>query len=64
MSPIFVFVIALVTNSGEMEMKGYYVNECPDNATFTASMEERRTQGEFKDWHALCVEQKPSGQDT
>lgn len=64
MSPIFVFVIALVANNGQMEMKGYYVNECPNETAFTAQMEERRTQGEFKDWHALCVAQKPSGQDT
>ena len=64
MTPIFVFVIALVTNSGQMEMQGYYMDKCPDKEQFSATMNERLTKGEFKDWHALCVEQKPQGQDT
>ena len=64
MTPVFIFVIALVTNAGQMEMQGYYVKECPDTTQFSTQMEDRRTHGEFKDWHAICVEQKPSGQDT
>ncbi len=64
MTPVFIFVISLVANSGQMEMKAYYVEKCPDKVAFETEMNQRLDNGEFKDWHALCVPQKKEGQDT
>lgn len=64
MKALIVFVIAIVNNSGQMEMQGYYVEKCPDKAEFSQHMNDLMQKGELKDWHAVCIDPPKPGQDT
>lgn len=56
----FVFVLALITNSGELDLSSVTVKACPDKTAFSSFMEAEKTKGEFKDWNATCISLKPS----
>lgn len=59
----FAFIIAIVTNDGTMEMKGNYVEACPDKGAFFLEMEKLQADGKFKDWDAVCVDLSKIGTD-
>lgn len=60
----FVFILAIVTNEGKLEMRGLEVEACPVKETFAASMDAMVNSGKVKDWNAICYELPKQGQDT
>ena len=58
----FAFIIALVTSDGQLEMKGNYVETCPDKESFVQVMEDLKAKGELKDWDAICVDLSKIGE--
>ena len=48
-------VVVLWTNDGSFNSTATPVNECPDIAVFSASLEARRHAKEFKSWVAYCT---------
>ena len=51
----FIFVLAIITNSGELSLHSEQVAACPDKQTFVTQMEAMKEKGEFKDWNATCI---------
>lgn len=60
----FIFVLSIVTNDGELQMKAFNVEACPDKAGFSTAMDNLKSKGEMKEWNAICIPIKPQGQDT
>lgn len=52
----FIFVLSLMTNEGDLQMKAFDVSECPDKTTFYNEMEKMRKEGHFISWEALCID--------
>ena len=57
----FLFVIAIISNEGELQMKAIEVEACPAKEEFVASMEQMKNSGQLKEWNAICYE-LPKGQ--
>lgn len=51
----FIFVIAIFTNEGVLEMRAVPVPKCPEAAAFTEAMDKMKERGELKDWNAICI---------
>lgn len=51
----FIFILAIITNNGDLDMKAFDVDQCPDKTTFRAEMEKLKQGGEFINWEAICV---------
>ena len=52
---MFFLIIAIVTNAGELQMKAYPVDKCPDAAAFTETMDKMKTNKELLGWNAICI---------
>lgn len=52
---MFLIVIAIVTNAGELQMDSYPVDKCPEAAAFTATMDKMVTNKEMLGWNAICI---------
>lgn len=59
----FIFIVAIVTNEGELQMRGIEVEACPEKESFQANMDEMQKQGKLKEWNAICYELPKQGQD-
>ena len=55
MIKIFILVIAIVTNDGELQMKATPVDKCPDAAGFSATMDKLVADKKFLGWNAICI---------
>ena len=56
-----IFVIALLSNGGELQMKAVELDKCPDASSFTETMDKYKTEKLLKEWNAICI---PQGQNT
>jgi hypothetical protein len=50
------FVLAIITPTGELQMDTQEVKACPDKGAFFAAMEAMKEKGEIIDWNANCIE--------
>lgn len=55
MFAVFIFVIAIVTNAGEIQMKALPMNECPDTEAFQKTMDKYIADKQFLGWNAICI---------
>lgn len=60
----FLFVVAIVTNDGELQMRSLNVEACPEQGAFSAAMDNLKAKGEMKEWNAMCIKLPAQGQDT
>ena len=60
----FLFVVAIVSNDGELQMRAINVEACPEKGAFSASMDNLKAKGEMKEWNAMCIKLPVTGQDT
>lgn len=51
----FIFVVAIFTNEGTLEMRAVALDKCPETAAFTAGMDNMKKRGDLKDWNAICI---------
>lgn len=52
----FIFVMSIITNEGDLNMKAFDVDQCPDKTTFSAEMNKMKSEGQFINWQAICVD--------
>lgn len=52
----FIFVLSIITNQGDLEMKAFDVEQCPDKTLFTEEMNKMKQNGTFINWQALCLD--------
>ena len=50
----FVFILAILLPSGELEVGSRIIDKCPDKILFTAQMEDKRIHREILDWRGMC----------
>lgn len=60
----FIFIVAIITSDGELQMRGLEVEACPEKESFAASMDAMKEKGELIEWNAICYELPKQGQDT
>lgn len=58
----FLFILAIVTNEGEIKMRAVQLEACPEQNAFSENMSELRKRGEFIAWNAICYQLPTSGQ--
>lgn len=58
----FIFIMSIITNEGDLQMKAYDVEKCPDVQSFGSEMEKLRKEGQFINWNALCLERGVKGE--
>ena len=58
----FIFIIAIITGQGDVDISTYDVEVCPDVKAFYQVMEELRKKGEFINWNASCIERGVKGE--
>lgn len=54
MSPMYLFIIAIVFPSGEVQVKHTIVPECPTQAEVVAVMKPMKDKGEIIAWGGNC----------
>jgi hypothetical protein len=52
---IFIFILAVITSSGELSLITTQVDQCPEKEAFVAEMEALKEKGEIIEWDANCV---------
>lgn len=60
----FLFILAIVTNEGKLQMRVVEVEACPVKETFSQGMSEMQKRGDFIAWNAACYRIPVVGQDT
>jgi len=59
----FIFIMAVITNEGNLNMKAFDVQECPDVELFGQEMQKLKNNGDFIGWNAICIERNKKQQD-
>jgi hypothetical protein len=59
----FTFIMAVITNEGNLNMKAFDVPECPDVELFSQEMNKLKSNGDFIGWNAICIERNQKQQD-
>lgn len=52
----FIFVMSIITNEGDLQMKAFDVQVCPDKPTFAQDMNKMKQDGDFINWEAICID--------
>ena len=52
----FLFILTILTNQGELQMKAVEVEACPEKEGFFSTMEKLKTDGQFIEWNAICYD--------
>lgn len=55
MLKVFIMVVSILTNDGQIEMKALRVDKCPDAVAFSQTMDKMKTNHLIKEWNALCI---------
>jgi hypothetical protein len=59
----FIFVMSVITNEGNLNMKVFDVDNCPDVQMFSEEMNKLKSNGDFIGWNAICIERNKKQQD-
>ena len=51
----FIMIVSIMTNEGDLQMRAFDVEVCPEVDSFHKSMEDLRKKGEFIEWAAICL---------
>lgn len=51
----FIMIVAIMTNQGDLQMRSFDVEVCPEVDPFHKAMEDLRKKGEFIEWGAMCI---------
>jgi len=54
MTPMYLFIIAIVLSTGEMQIKHTIVPECPSKEEVSKVMKPMMESGEIKIWGGTC----------
>ena len=48
--------MVIITNEGDLNMKAFDLEVCPDKAPFAQDMEKMKTDGQLINWQAICID--------
>lgn len=51
----FIFVMVIITNEGDLNMKAFDLEVCPDKTTFSEDMNKMKADGQLINWQAICI---------
>lgn len=51
----FIMIISIITTGGDLQMKAFDVDVCPELKEFRETMDGLKKQGEIIDWNAMCI---------
>jgi len=64
---VAIFILAILTNEGELQLHSKELPECPDKLVVTETLDKKKEAGEFIEWNAIClhpqVDAKVEGND-
>ena len=52
---VAIFILAIVTNEGELQLHSKELSVCPDKVVVTETLDKKKKEGEFIEWNALCL---------
>ena len=52
---VAIFILAIVTNEGELQLHSKELQVCPDKAALVETLDKKKKEGEFIEWNALCL---------
>lgn len=52
---VAIFILAIVTNEGELQLHSKELSVCPDKVVVTETLEKKKEAGEFIEWNAICL---------
>lgn len=59
MTPFFIFIIAIVLPTGEVQVKHTFVPKCPTQEEVVAVMKPMKDRGEIIAWGGNCTSMTP-----
>jgi|LakMenEpi03Aug12_release.lakeMendotaPanAssembly.Ray.scaffolds.fasta_scaffold1030790_3 hypothetical protein len=64
---VAIFILAILTNEGELQLHSKELPECPDKLVVTETLDKKKESGEIIEWNAIClhpqVDAKVEGND-
>lgn len=51
----FIFVVGIISNDGDLQMRAYDMDVCPEVQTFGEEMQKMKNDGQFINWEAVCI---------
>lgn len=54
----FIMIVSIITNEGELQMRAFDVEVCPEVQSFGQEMNKMKQQGEFIGWNAICLDRQ------
>ena len=52
---VAIFILAIVTNEGELQLHSKELSVCPDKVVVTETLDKKKEAGEFIEWNAICL---------
>ena len=52
---VAIFILAIVTNQGELQLHSKELSVCPDKVVVTETLDKKKEAGEFIEWNAICL---------
>lgn len=64
---VAIFILAILTNEGELQLHSKELSVCPDKLVVTETLDKKKESGEIIEWNAIClhpqVDAKVEGND-
>jgi hypothetical protein len=52
---VAIFILAILTNEGELQLHSKELPECPDKLVVTETLDKKKESGEIIEWNAICL---------
>ena len=52
---VAIFILAIVTNQGELQLHSKELPVCPDKVVVTETLDKKKEAGEFIEWNTICL---------
>ena len=52
---VAIFILAILTNEGELQLHSKELSVCPDKVVVTETLDKKKEAGEFIEWNAICL---------
>jgi len=52
---VAIFILAILTNEGELQLHSKELPECPEKAAITETLDKKKEAGEIIEWNAICL---------
>lgn len=52
---VAIFILAILTNEGELQLHSKELSVCPDKLVVTETLDKKKEAGEIIEWNAICL---------